>query len=382
MKRPSTTVMARASLALLVLLLVLIWAASQSHPSPVASNPPVLVVTTHVTARDLPRYQTGVGTVVPNATVTVKVMVDGQLEKVAFKEGQDVKAGQLLARIDPRPLRAQLEQDQALLAKDQAQLTNAQLDLQRYTTLGQLNSISQQTLATQRALVAQNAATVKNDQALIDYAKVQLAYTTITAPLSGRTGQRLVDPGNIVHTTDTAGLVVINQVDPIAVTFKLPEQAFGAINQAQRASHAPLNVEAYDHNTGAILAHGQLSLVNNQIDTASGTVLLKAQFANATHALWPGQYVDIRLIQEISRQALTVPDAAIVRGPSGSYVYLVDAQQKAQMQTVTLDRTQDGIAVISAGLKLGARVVLDGQYKLKPGARVIEMTAAKTGAAQ
>ncbi|WP_197034948.1 efflux RND transporter periplasmic adaptor subunit [Herbaspirillum sp. RV1423] len=346
-------------------------------PNPQASQSPAVSVTTvQVQERDIPLYLSGVGTVTANASVTVKARIDGQLDKVGFIEGQDVKAGQLLAQIDPRALRAQLEQTQAQQAKDQAQLINAKIDLQRYTTLRQQDAATQQQLDTQKALVAQLEAAVKTDEAQISYAKVQLGYTTINAPISGRVGARLVDPGNIVHAADANGLVVINQIDPITVLFTLPEDAVPAINRAQLDNRKSLKVTAFARtNNDDPLATGQLILLNNQIDTTSGTVQLKARFANPRHTLWPGQYVNVNLQMDDHAMALTLPAAAIQRNQNGTYVYIVKADETAAIQPVKVARIQDGIAVIAKGLEQSQRVVLDGQYKLKPGSRIVENKA-------
>lgn len=353
-------------------------------PTPqTAQNTPVAVTTITAQQRDVPLYLTGVGTVTANASVTVKVRVDGQLDKVAFTEGQDVKQGQLLAQIDPRALKAQLEQAQAQKARDQAQLLNAKIDLQRYTTLLAQDAATQQQFDTQRALVAQLEATVKTDQAQIDYATVQLSYTTITAPISGRTGTRLVDAGNIVHATDTTGLVVINQINPITVLFTLPEDAVHSINKVLLNNHKPLKVIAYKRDTNEALASGDLILLNNQIDTTTGSVQLKGRFANEKHKLWPGQYVNVNLQMSEHAMALTVPAAAIQRGPDGTYVYVVNPDNSAAIQPVKVTRIQDGIAIIGDGLHDGQRVVLEGQYKLKPGSQVVEnKTAAAKGSAK
>lgn len=333
---------------------------------------PVQATTAAVQRQDVPIVRTGVGTVTPLATVTVRSRIDGQLERVGFAEGQDVKAGQLLAQLDARALKAALEQAQAQKAKDQALLGNARVDLQRYTTLNAQDAATPQQLATQKALVAQLEAAVQMDQAQIDAARVQLGYTTITAPISGRVGARLVDPGNIVHAADAGGLVVINQIDPITVVFTLPDTAFQAVNQALQGSRAPLAVQVFERNAGAPLARGTLVLLNNQIDPATGTVQLKARFDNPRHVLWPGQYVDARLVLGVRHDALTVPAAAVQRGPDGAYVYTVDADDTARMQAVTVAQVQDGLAVIDQGLAAGQRVVVDGQYKLRPGLKVAE----------
>jgi multidrug efflux system membrane fusion protein len=332
-------------------------------------------------SRDVPLYLSGVGTVTANASVTVKARVDGQLEKVGFTEGQDVKAGQLLAQLDPRTLQAQLAQVQAQKVRDQAQLNNARADLRRYTTLLQQDAATQQQLDTQKALVAQLEAAVKTDDAQINYAAVQLGFTTIKAPISGRVGARLVDPGNIVHAADAGGLVVINQIDPITVLFTLPEEAVPAINRAQ-LSGAALNVVAAARDTEQPLANGKLVLLNNQIDTASGTVQLKGRFANSGHQLWPGQYVNVKLLLNDKEPALTVPAAAIQRNQEGTYVYLIDAAMTAHIRQVQVARIQDGIAVIAKGLAPQDRVVIDGQYKLKPGIRIRESQPAAKGSAK
>lgn len=354
------------------------WSAMQratAADQPAAkAAPPVSVSVARVQERDLPLYLAGVGTVTANASVVVKTRIDGQLDKVGFEEGQEVKKGQLLAQIDPRALQAQLAQAEAQRAKDAATLMNARLDLQRYTTLRSQDAATQQQLDTQKALVAQLEAAVKTDEAQVAYAKVQLSYTTINAPLSGRVGARLVDPGNIVHAADANGLVVINQIDPITLVFTLPEEAVVGINRAQRNSQQPLKVVAYARDSQEVLATGKLILLDNQINTTNGTVQLKARFDNAEHKLWPGQYVNARLQMNSHGNALTVPAAAIQRNQQGTYVYAIDQDDKANMQPVKVDRIQDGVAVLAAdsGVTADQRVVIDGQYKLKPGSRIVE----------
>jgi multidrug efflux system membrane fusion protein len=347
---------------------------SQAEAPPAAARqaPPVRATLVQVMSENLPNFLDGVGTAQPLATVTVKTRVDGQLERVGFTEGQDVKAGQVLAQLDARPFRAQLDQVQAQKARDEAQLANARTDLARYAGLIKEDATTQQTVDTQQALVQQLQAAVRTDAAQVEYAQLQLAYATVTSPLSGRVGARLVDPGNIVHATDTGGLVVINQIDPIAVLFTLPGDAVQAINLAQRATAGGrrLAVLAYGRNGGALLARGELVLVNNQIDTASGTVQLKAHFANATHKLWPGQYVDVRLDLGEFHGALTVPAGVIQRSQAGTYAYVVGPDRKVEMRPLQVLKVQDGKALIARGLKVGETVVLDGQYKLKPGVTV------------
>jgi len=348
--------------------------------------PAIVVTTATVQQHDMPIYHAGIGTVSAMQSVTVKARVDGQLDKVGFTEGQDVKAGQMLARIDPRTLQAQLAQVQATKAKDQATLANARVDLARYLRLIAEDASTQQQVDTQKALVAQLEAAVKTDDAQIAYAQVQLGFTTIVAPISGRVGARLVDPGNIVHAADTTGLVVINQVDPISVVFTLPEEAFQDVNRAINAgasTHRTLAVQAYPRNTAGnsadLLGTGKLTLLNNQIDTTNGTVQLKGAFANPTHTLWPGQYVNVRLVLGQRAAALTIPAAAVQRGQSGTYVYAVgDDGKTVQPRPIELAQIQDGVAIVDKGLAAGQKVVVDGQYKLKPGAAITE--AARKGA--
>lgn len=362
--------------ALLVAAGVLAWTLLHRPPPPPVAAPPVPVATVQVLRQAVPRYLTGVGTVTANATVTVKARLDGQLDSVGFVEGQDVVAGQVIAQIDPRALQAQLAQAEAQKARDQATLANARLDLQRYTQLQRVDATTRQTLDTQKALVAQLEASVKTDEAQINYARVQLDYTRIIAPLAGRVGARLVDPGNIVHAADVNGLVVINQIDPISVVFALPEEAVPEINLASAKDKA-LSVVAYPRDSQTALGEGHLVLLNNQIDTTSGTVQLKASFPNPQHLLWPGQYVNARLILNAAQPVLSVPAAAVQRGAVGTYVYAIDAAGAAHVQPVTVGRLQDGLAIIDAGLKEGDRVVVDGQYKLKPGSLVQELATTK-----
>jgi len=342
---------------------------------------PVAVTSTLVKVQDMPILRTGIGSVTPTFSVTVKPRVDGQLDKVAFTEGQDVKKGQVLAQIDPRTLQAQLLQVQATRAKDLATLANARADLQRYTTLIAQDAATQQQLDTQKALVNQLEATVKSDDAQVNYAQVQLSFTTIVAPIGGRVGARLVDPGNIVHAADTTGLVVINQIDPISVVFTLPDDAVQETIHALDAKK-PVLVQAFPRDGGAMLAAGTLTLLNNQIDTTTGTVQLKASFLNAQHNLWPGQFVNVRLILGTRAKALTVPEGAVQRSQSGVYVYVVDdATMTVQSRTIVLTQIQDGVAVVGSGLEANQRVVVDGQYKLKPGSKVVEASHGASGAA-
>lgn len=335
-------------------------------------TPPVQVTTARVKQQEVQVYRSGIGTVASMATVTVKARIDGQLDKVGFVEGQDVKAGQLLAQLDPRTLQAQLAQAQATKAKDQATLANARADLKRYTTLLGQDAATQQQVDTQKALVNQLEASVQNDAAQVQYAEVQLSFTRISSPMNGRVGARLVDPGNIVHAADTNGLVVINQIDPIAVQFTLPEDAVQDINRVQQQSAQPLAVVAFDRAGTQQLGTGKLILLNNQIDTTSGTVQLKGSFANPQHTLWPGQYVNVRLQLDRRPNSLTVPAAAVQRGQDNTYVWVVDAENKVDNVPVHVVQIADGTAVIDKGLSADQRVVIDGQYKLKPGVTIVE----------
>jgi membrane fusion protein, multidrug efflux system len=345
------------------------------------AEPAVAVTTALVKAQDMPIFRTGIGSVTPTMTVTVKARVDGELDKVGFTEGQDVRKGQLLAQLDPRTLQAAEMQAQATRAKDQATLANARIDLQRYTTLIAQDAATQQQLDTQKALVNQLEATVKSDDAAVSAAHVQLSFTSIAAPISGRVGARLVDPGNIVHAADANGLVVINQIDPISVVFTLPEDAVQETIQALDG-RKPLAVQAFPRDGTALLGTGTLTLLNNQIDVATGTVQLKASFPNSLHHLWPGQFVNIRLLLGARAKALTVPEAAVQRSQTGVYVYVVDDENKTvRNQAITVLQIQDGTAVIGSGLVANQRVVVDGQYKLKPGSKVIEAGRAASGAA-
>jgi len=356
--------------------------AAEKKPARRGADGPVAVTTAPVVKRDVPVIRTGIGTVTAAQSVTVRSRVDGQLDQVAFTEGQEVKAGQVLARIDPRTFEAQLAQAQAQGAKDEAQLANARVDLQRYTTLIAQDATTQQQLDTQKALVKQLEAAVKTDAAAVKLAQVQLGYTTITAPIGGRTGARLVDAGNIVHASDAGGLVVINQIDPITAVFTLPEDAVQQINDAMKRSHQPMLVEAFARDSDRQLAAGTLVLVNNQIDSTTGTVQLKASFVNPQHRLWPGQYVNIRLVLGVQPQALTVPASAVLRGQDGLYAYVVDPDGKTvHSHAIQVGQVQDNVAVIDGGLAAGQRVVVDGHYKLKQGSQVVEAARAASAPA-
>jgi multidrug efflux system membrane fusion protein len=342
---------------------------SASAPPPLAAVP-VAVGTAQ--QRDVDIVQSGLGTVQAFNTVTVRPQVNGQIVQIAFTEGQDVKEGDLLAVVDPRPYQAALAQAQAQLAKDQAQLNGARLDLERYQTLAQRNFGTKQSVDTQQATVGQLQAAIAGDQAAIDAANINLGFTQIKAPISGRTGIRQVDAGNVVHTTDQNGIVVITQVQPISVVFTLPESFLPQINRQQAL--APLKVEAWREGGSVKLGDGTLSLIDNQIDQNTGTIKLKATFANADRQLWPGQFVNARLRIETRHDGITVPAQAIQRGPNGTFVWLVKPDSTVDMRSVTVGQTIGDVALIEKGLEKGDRIVTDGQYRLRRGAKIVAGT--------
>lgn len=329
---------------------------------------PIPVIAGTAQAQDVPVYVTGIGAVQAYNTVTVKVRVDGELQKVAFTEGQDVKAGDVLAQIDPRPFAAALAQAEATKAKDMAQLANAKLDLERYKTLVAKNATSQQTLDTQNAQVAQYEAAVQGDQAVIDNARVQLGYTTITAPIAGRTGVRLVDQGNIVRAADTNGLVVITQVKPISVIFAMPQDRLDELVAAM--DRGPVEVLAYKRDGTTLLGTGKVELIDNQIDASTGTLRVKATFANDDLKLWPGAFVNVQVQVRMLTAAVTVPAQVVQRGADGLFVYVIKPDNTVEKRTVTLGPTKAGVSVVASGLKAGEQVVVDGQLKLTPGAHI------------
>ncbi|HEY5264980.1 MAG TPA: efflux RND transporter periplasmic adaptor subunit [Steroidobacteraceae bacterium] len=328
----------------------------------------ITVDTAAVTHADVPIYLQGLGTVQAFYTVTVTARVDGQLDKIAFTEGQHVRKGDLLAQIDPRPNRAALEQAVAIQAKDAAQLANATLDLKRYTVLQPQDLASKQTVDTQHAMVNQLTAQRKVDQAAIDNARTQLDYTRITSPINGRTGIRLIDPGNIVHASDTTGIVVVTQMQPISVIFTLPAEDLGAISAALSAG--PVAVTTLSRDGGTELDQGTLLLIDNEIQLATGTAKLKATFSNTHGTLWPGQYVNARVLVRTDRNALTLPTSAVELGPDGPFTYVVKSDSTVEVRLLKLGAQSGDMTIVKSGLALNERVVTSNQYRLQPGAHV------------
>ncbi len=370
----------RATMVLLCLLVAagivyIIWfwpARSGNAGRTRAEGGPVPVVVSTALQRDVPVYLDGLGTVQAFNTVTIKPMVDGPLTSVSFTEGQAVKAGEVLATIDARAYQAALDQAVAKKQQDLAQLANARLDLLRYQKLIAQSSTSAQTADTQKAQVAQDEAQVAQDQAQIDTARTQLSYTTITAPIDGLTGMRQVDAGNIVHAADTTGLVVVTQMHPISVVFTLPQQSLPAVAAAMRAGTPEVLAYAQGANPtpSGMLDRGTLAVLDNQVDPTTGTIKLKATFANPENKLWPGGFVGVRLLVDVAKGATVVPPAAVQRGPRGSYVYVVTAGNGVSRRQVTVGHEDETASVITDGVKPGDRVVVDGAARLTDGAHV------------
>src|SRR6202044_142307 len=328
----------------------------------------VSVAVATVQKQDVPVYQVGLGTVTAFYTANIKSRVDGQIMRVNFQEGQTVKEGDLLILIDPRPYQVQLEQMQAQLFKDQASLRDARLNFDRYTTLIPSGSIAQQQVDTQKATVDQLDGQVRTDQAQIDNAKLELVYCNITAPFTGRVGLRQVDPGNIVHAADTNPMLILTQLQPIAVVFTLPEDQLPTV--AQHMKNSTLLVEAYSRDNQIKLATGKLQTIDNQIDQTTGTAKLKAVFDNKDNQLWPNQFVNANLLLETQKKSTVLPTAAILRGPQGTFVYLVKPDKTVEARTVTIALTQGNSTAVASGLHPGDTVVTDGQDKLQTGTTI------------
>jgi len=333
-----------------------------------ASPRAVSVAIAPVTQQDMPVYLVGLGSVTAFYTANIKSRVDGQIMRVNFQEGQTVKEGDLLIVIDPRPYQVQLEQMQAQLFKDQASLRDARLNFDRYTTLIPSGSIAQQQVDTQKSTVDQLDGQVRTDQAQIDNAKLQLVYCNITAPFTGRVGLRQVDPGNIVHAADTNPMLILTQLQPIAVIFTLPEDQLPTV--AQHMKNSTLLVEAYSRDNQSKLATGKLQTIDNQIDQTTGTAKLKAVFDNKDNQLWPNQFVNANLLLETQKKSTVLPTAAILRGPQGTFVYLVKPDKTVEARSVKIALTQGNTTAIASGVKPGDTVVTDGQDKLQTGSKI------------
>jgi multidrug efflux system membrane fusion protein len=362
--------------AALVALIAAVWLGLIKHQPAAAATqkaPPINVDTAGVVQADVPIYLQGLGTVQAFYTVTVTARVDGELQKVGFVEGQTVHKGDLLAQIDARPSRAAFEQAVATKAKDAAQLANAKRDFERYTILQPQDLASKQTVDTQRATVDQLTAQLQVDQAQIDSARTQLDYTRITSPIDGRTGIRLVDPGNIVHAADTTGIVVVTQVQPITVVFTLPEEALDAVNSALAAG--PVKVTTVTRIGGAALDEGTLQLIDNQITSATGTLKLKAVFGNPHNALWPGQFVNARVLVRIDRNVATIPTAAVQLGPNGPFTYVVKSDSTVEVRPLKIGEESDGMTIVTGGLAVQEHVVTSNQYRLQAGTSVRSTSA-------
>lgn len=347
----------------------------------------VPVVACPVVEKDVPIYLEGLGTVQALNSVTIRSRVDGQLTEIAFTEGQQVRAGDVLARIDPAPFQAALAQAEAKKRQDEALLANARADLARYTEMVERKAASQQQFDTQKAQVAQYEAAVSADAAAIQSAQVQLGYTTLTSPLEGRAGIRLVDQGNIIRASDATGLVVITQLHPISVVFTLPQQHLAEVRK--QMAKGDLTVFALDRGDGPVLAQGTLSVYDNQIDTATGTIKLKAAFPNDDLTLWPGAFVNARLLVTTRKAGIVIPAAVIQRGPNGPFAFVIQEgggngprgpELTAEVRPVKVAQMENGEALIDEGLKPGERVVLEGQYRLQAHSRVrVEKSAATAG---
>lgn len=320
--------------------------------------------------QDMPVYVTGLGSVEAFYTVTIKTRVDGEVLKVYFKEGQDVKQGEPLVEIDPRPYQVALEQAQATLLKDQAQLKIAQRNFERYSGLFKQGVVSQQDVDTQESTYGALVGQVKADQSAVDNAKLNLVYCHITSPIAGRVGLRIVDPGNMVHASDATGLIVITQLHPIAATFTIPEDSLPSVIHAEHQQTKPLEVDVFSRDNQTKLAMGKLTTINNQIDQTTGTVKLKAVFDNTEGLLWPNQFVNARLLLDVKKDVVVIPAAAIERGVQGTFVFVVGQDNKAQVRPVKVGVANGDSLEIASGLQPGEQVVTDGQDKLQSGSQV------------
>jgi len=341
---------------------------------------PVPVSVAPVERRDVPIYLEGLGTVVAYRTVTVRTQVDGRLEAVKFREGQAVRQGEVLAQIDPRPFQAQLDQAKGALLRDQAALRNARINAERSRKLVAQNLVAQQQLDADLASMGQFEGAVEIDRAAIETAQLNLDYARIVSPVDGVTGIRLVDPGNIVHITDTNGIVVVTQLDPVGVIFTMPQDHLSAVSE--QLARGSLPVDAYSRDGSTLLGSGQLELIDNQINQATASIRLKAIVPNPRRALWPNQFVNARLRLETRRDALVMPATALQRGPTGSFVYVLGGEGSVSQRPVEIEEVQGELALVTRGVAEGERVVVDGQNQIRPGARVVAREVAAPAASR
>jgi membrane fusion protein, multidrug efflux system len=369
---------AAAAVALGVVLIAWQWLGRK--PATEKAAPAIAVELATAQRADVPVYLEGLGTVQAFYTVTATARVDGQIQKIGFTEGQEVKKGALLAQIDPRPYQAALGVAIATRDKDRAQLTNAGRDMERYTLLAPEDLASKQTVDTQQALIAQLTAQVKGDEAAIDNARTQLDYTSIKSPINGRTGIRQVDPGNNVHAADTTGIVVVTQLEPISVIFTLPEEAFGELSAALQ--RGPVTATALSRDGTEELDRGIVALIDNQIDQTTGTIRVKATLPNKQRRLWPGEFVNLRALTRTQHAVLTIPASALERGPEGLFTYVVRADSTVAVAQLSASEPANGVVVVQKGLEAGDRVVISNQYRLQPGSHIRANTpkAVKAGA--
>ena len=376
-------------LAVLVIAAIGAWIARTRRPAVAHGGPNapasgsaggriVPVSVAKVVQKDVPVYLDGIGNVTAYMTVNVRSQVEGRIDKVLFKEGQQVKAGDVLVQVDPRPFAIQLHSAQAALARDQANLANAKKNLDRYKTLRDQNLIPQQQVDDQQAMVDQLAATTMSDRATIESAQLNLDYARIKSPIEGVTGVRLVDPGNLVHVNDTNGIVVVTQLDPIAVLFTLPEDDLPRVAKRLAEGAAPVDAFARDGTTK--LGSGTLALVDNQINAQTATIRLKAIFPNPQRSLWPNQFVKARLYLETRKNALVVPATALQRGPQGTFVYVVGEGDHVEPRTIDIDAMLGDSVIVAKGLEPGEDVVTEGQTQLRPGAKVVRKGNGRPGA--
>jgi len=371
-----------AAIFALVAIGVILWLRVE-EPVPQAAaqtaSPAIPVTAGTVKVEDVPVFLNGIGTVQAYNSVAIKSRVDGQIVRVDFKEGQDVKEGDPLFQIDPRSYQAAVDQAQAAKQKDEANLVGAQADLERYEKLLTPGWQTRQSYDQQKAQVAQLQAAIKGDEAQINTAKINLGYTDIHSPIDGRLGARLVDKGNIVHANDNTPLVMITELKPIFVSFTLPQESLDDVHENNK--QAPLVVRAYSGDGKKELAEGKLTLIDNMIDQATGTIHLKARFDNDDERLWPGEFVSLRLVLTTRRGVATVPQQTVQQGPNGHYAYVIKPDNTVERRAVEVASIQDGIAVVTKGLAANERVVVDGQFRLTEGARVNPTTAPAPGAA-